>query len=380
MIIKIFGTESLGVRGLSCSVELNTRKIFIDPGIALGWSRYGFLPHPFQIAMGVEIRKKIIEELEDASDVIFSHFDGDHCPLYNPNPYQLAIDEVKHSLSDCRIWAKGPNNSPPTQQERRKKLGEIINKDLQNAEGIKEGPLEFSFPVPHGPQYREDSMVMMSKIEEGGVTFVHASDIQLLDDKTVEKVLDWKPDIVLASGPPLYHYRSSSFQMERESAWKNAIELSKNVDTLIIDHHLLRSEEGIEWLEKLKHTAKRKVFCAADFMKREPIFLEAWRKELNEWLPVSKDWHEGYKQGNVDLDQYRIRGWESLITNQKIKPCKWYYACPIRQYTEKGRLERYWIENYCLVNNSSCIRYQMEEGGKYHPDNMLPDGTIRSDL
>jgi predicted metallo-beta-lactamase superfamily hydrolase len=376
MIIKIFGTESLGVRGLSCSVELNSRKIFIDPGIALGWSRYGFLPHPFQIAIGVGIRKKIIEELEDASDVIFSHFDGDHCPLYNPNPYQLGIDEVKNSLSDCRIWAKGPNNSPPTQQERREKLGEIIKKDLQNAEGMKEGPLEFSLPVPHGPQDREDSMVMMSKIEEEGVTFVHASDIQLLDEKTVEKVLDWRPDIVLASGPPLYHYRSSSFQMERESAWKNAIELSKNVDTLIIDHHLLRSEEGIEWLEKLKHTAKKKVFCAADFMEREPIFLEAWRKELNEWLPVSKDWHEDYKQGNVDLDQYRIRGWESLITNQKIKPCKWYYACPIRQYTEKGKLERYWIENYCLVNNNNCIRYQMEEKGNYHPDNMLPDGTI----
>jgi len=380
MIIKIFGTESLGVRGLSCSVELNSRKIFIDPGIALGWSRYGFLPHPFQIAIGVEIRKKIIKELEDASDVIFSHFDGDHCPLHDPNPYQLGIDEVKHSLSDCRIWAKGPNNSPPTQQQRREKLGEIIKKDLQNAEGMKEGPLEFSPPVPHGPQDREDSMVMMSKIEEEGVTFVHASDIQLLDERTVEKVLDWKPDIVLASGPPLYHYRSSSFQMERESAWKNAIELSKNVDTLIIDHHLLRSEEGIEWLEELKHTAKRKVLCAADFMKREPIFLEAWRKELNEWLPVSKDWHEDYKQGNIDLDQYRIRGWESLITNQKIKPCKWYYACPIRQYTEKGKLERYWIENYCLVNNNNCIRYQMEEKGEYHPDNMLPDGAIRKDL
>jgi predicted metallo-beta-lactamase superfamily hydrolase len=380
MIIKIFGTESLGVRGLSCSVELNNRTIFIDPGIALGWSRYGFLPHPFQIAVGVEIRKKIIEELKDASDVIFSHFDGDHCPLHNPNPYQLGIDEVKNSLSDCRIWAKGPNNSPPTQQKRRAQLGEIIKKDLQNAEGMKEGPLEFSLPVPHGPQHREDSMVMMSKIQEEGVTFVHASDIQLLDEKTVEKVLDWKPDIVLASGPPLYHYRSSSFQIERESAWKNAIELSKNVDTLIIDHHLLRSEEGIEWLEALKHKAKKKVFCAADFMKREPIFLEAWRKELNEWLPVSKDWHEDYKQGNVNLDQYRIRGWESLIRNQKIKPCKWYYACPIRQYTEKGKLERYWIENYCLVNNNNCIRYEMEEKGEYHPDNMLPDGTIRNDL
>ena len=60
MIIKILGAESLGVRGLSCLVELKIRKIFIDPGIALGWSRYGFLPHPFQIAIGAGIREKII--------------------------------------------------------------------------------------------------------------------------------------------------------------------------------------------------------------------------------------------------------------------------------------------------------------------------------
>jgi hypothetical protein len=68
------------------------------------------------------------------------------------------------------------------------------------------------------------------------------------------------------------------------------------------------------------------------------------------------------------------------MSNTKINPCKWYYFCPIKEYTEKGKLERYWIENYCLVNNNTCIRYQMQEQGKYHPDNMLPNGEIREDL
>jgi len=380
MIIKILGTESLGVRGLSCSVELNTRKIFIDPGIALGWSRHGFLPHPFQVAIGAEIRKNIIEELKNASDIIFSHFDGDHCPLYNPNPYQLGIHEVINSLSDCRIWAKGPSNCPPAQRLRRAKLAEIIGKDLKNAEGMKDGPLEFSFPVPHGQQNAENNMVMMSRIEEEGETFVHASDIQLLDENTIEKILDWNPDIVFASGPPLYHYTSSSFQMHRERAWRNALDLSGNVDTVIIDHHLLRSEEGIEWLEKLKDASKNKVFSAADFMKREPLFLEAWREKLYEWLPVSKDWHEDYEQKRVNVDHYRMRGWDVLISNRKIEPCKWYFSCPIKEYTEKGKLERYWIEHYCFVSNKNCVRYQMEESGRQHPDNMLPNGAIREDL
>jgi hypothetical protein len=105
MIIKILGSESLGVRGLSCSVELKNRKIFIDPGIALGWSRYGFFPHPFQIAIGAGIREKIIEELKNASDVIFSHFDGDHCPLYNPNPYQLDTYPLNSNTFSNKILA-----------------------------------------------------------------------------------------------------------------------------------------------------------------------------------------------------------------------------------------------------------------------------------
>jgi len=60
--------------------------------------------------------------------------------------------------------------------------------------------------------------------------------------------------------------------------------------------------------------------------------------------------------------------------------CKWYYSCPIKYFTDEGNLERFWVENYCLVGNKDCIRYQMEESGKFHPDNMLPNGEIREDL
>jgi predicted metallo-beta-lactamase superfamily hydrolase len=380
MIIKILGTESLGVRGLSCAVKLKNRKIVIDPGIALGWSRHRLLPHPFQVAIGAGIRTKIVEELKTADDVIFSHFHGDHCPLYNPNPYQLGIEAIKDNLSSCRIWAKNANNTPPAQQKRREKLIEILAKDLQNAEGKITGPVTFSSAVPHGKHGGTMNRVMMSRIEEDGITFVHASDIQLLDTETIESILDWKPDIVLASGPPLYQFSSTSFQEHTKNAWHNAQLLSDNVKTLIIDHHLLRSEEGISWLEKLKNRAQNRIYCAADFMRKTPLFLEAWRRELYNWLPVSHDWHEQYGQGEVDFTSYRIRGWEVLIDSGKITPCKWYYGCPIKAYTDAGKLNRYWIEEYCLVNNKNCLRFKMEETGQYHPDNMLPDGEIREDL
>lgn len=275
LTIKILGAESLGVRGLSCSVELKSRKIFIDPGIALGWSRCGFMPHPFQIFVGAAVRDQIVEELNDASDVIFSHFHGDHCPLEDPNPYQLGMDQVQRTLKNCRIWAKSPDGSTSTHRQRRENLANVISTDLLNPEGLNEGPLHFSHPVPHGQQRKEENMVMMSRIEEEGETFVHASDIQLLNDKTIEAILNWKPDVVLASGPPLYLYSASSCEALRKQVWQNAVRLSSNVDTVIVDHHLLRSKEGIDWLTRLKHASPNTVLCAADFMKREPLFLEA---------------------------------------------------------------------------------------------------------
>jgi len=51
MKIEILTAEPLGVRGLCCYVITKTKRILIDPGIALGYSRYNYLPHPYQIAV-----------------------------------------------------------------------------------------------------------------------------------------------------------------------------------------------------------------------------------------------------------------------------------------------------------------------------------------
>ena len=77
--IEILGTESLGVRGHCCVVEAENRKILIDPGVALGYRRHGLLPHPVQAAVGGRVRRRILAELEDTTDVVMSHFpDGWH--------------------------------------------------------------------------------------------------------------------------------------------------------------------------------------------------------------------------------------------------------------------------------------------------------------
>ncbi len=60
--------------------------------------------------------------------------------------------------------------------------------------------------------------------------------------------------------------------------------------------------------------------------------------------------------------------------------CKWYPVCPMKRFYENGRLEKKWIELYCMGNWKSCVRYQFEENGEYHPDNMLPNGEIDGTL
>lgn len=381
MNIRILGTESLGVRGLSCIVTVSDRTIFIDPGIALGWSRHGLLPHPFQVAVGQTIRNAIIRELAAATDIVFSHFHGDHCPLLHPNPFQLGIEAVEHLLTACRIRANAPENCAPMELNRRRDMENVLGQTLCSSEQIIDGPLEFSVSVPHGRRGEKTTRVMMTKITDSALTFIHASDIQFLDAEAIEIIKAWSPDIVLASGPPLYIFSGSgkSYRGLRQIARTNALDLSAAVDTLILDHHLLRSNEGIAWLKTIQQESDHRVVCAAEFMQRQPLFFESLREKLYAWVPVPSGWHEAYSRGEEDIEIYRIKGWKALIEHDVIAPCQWYSVCPIKQFTDAGRLDRYWVENYCLVGNTGCVRYAMEERGEYHPDSMLPNGEMFPD-
>jgi len=56
--------------------------------------------------------------------------------------------------------------------------------------------------------------------------------------------------------------------------------------------------------------------------------------------------------------------------------CKWNDVCPLKRFYEQGRLDGRWVKDYCRGDYFRCVRYRMEEEGSYHPDNMMPDGTI----
>ena len=302
MRIEILGAESLGVRGLCCVVDTSDRKIVIDPGVALGFRRHGLLPHPVQVAASERTKKKIEKALENATDVVISHYHGDHIPLVDANPYQLSVEQVAESLKYPRLWTKGVVDLSANQAYRARALAKRLGRSFPVAEGMSNGALSFSVPVPHGEFGRRGGSVMMTRIQDGSDVFVHASDIQMLNDEAIERILAWQPSVVLASGPPVYLPALSLG--EQEQALYRVLRLARKVGILILDHHLMRSRKGEQWLDHASSVTGRKVICAADFMKRPRNLLEAERVLWYRKAPVYKGWHEAYARGKVDVQSY----------------------------------------------------------------------------
>ena len=119
---------------------------------------------------------------------------------------------------------------------------------------------------------------------------------------------------MLASGPPLY--LNSFSETQAEKAWQCAVRLAQGVDTLILDHHLMRGHRGVQWLDRLCAATKKGVLCGADFMKKPRMLLEARRKQLYEQIPVAQGWHQAYAKGRVSTEAYR--GYATRHMNEPV--------------------------------------------------------------
>lgn len=302
MEIAIISAESLGTRGMCCLVRTKGRSILIDPGVALGYLRSGLLPHPFQVATGAIIREKIVSSYALATDIIFSHYHGDHIPLAKANPFQLPLQRVQSRLVNARLWGLNPENETDAMRTRAEEIAFSCGRKISAADGCSDREISFSSAVPHGRPAGNKNRVLMTRIAGDGGVFVHASDIQLLERDSITQILEWRPDIVFVAGLPLYLHRLS--RIDIDDAWQNALMLTDNVDTCIIDHHVLRSSEGIEWLDELRRSSHNTVMCAADYMKQKRSFLEAFRQDLYRDMPVAEGWHDAYARAAADFSGY----------------------------------------------------------------------------
>jgi predicted metallo-beta-lactamase superfamily hydrolase len=105
----------------------------IDPGVALGYRRYGLLTHPLQVAAGRRVHDNILQALANATDVIFSHFHGDHVPLLNANPYQLSVNELPSCFFQLRCWSKSDDDLSAEMRQRFHNLANLLGTNMQLA-------------------------------------------------------------------------------------------------------------------------------------------------------------------------------------------------------------------------------------------------------
>jgi predicted metallo-beta-lactamase superfamily hydrolase len=249
------------------------------------------------------VRQKIVKALRDCTDVVISHFHGDHIPLPNANPYQLSAQKIFQYFRKPRLWCKGSNDLSLAMVKRCSDLSSVLDRRFTCSEGQKDNLLDFSLSMPHGEARSPMGTVMMTRVRGEKNVFVHASDIQLLDVEPIKQILAWKPDIVFASGPPLYLRHLS--MKRRMIAREHALILAREVPVLILDHHLLRNEEGYRFLDSLSASAGHKIYCAADYMEHRRLPLEAWRQRLYRDMPVPNGWHKAYALRKADTIPYR---------------------------------------------------------------------------
>ncbi len=62
--------------------------------------------------------------------------------------------------------------------------------------------------------------------------------------------------------------------------------------------------------------------------------------------------------------------------------CVWYDATSaMKRAYDAGRLDKHWIDDYCLNGGKNCVRKKRWEGEGYiSPGWVLPDGSVDEDL
>ena len=326
MRIEILGAESLGVRSLATRVEAGGHTYLIDPGVSVVHKRLGHPPHPVELAAAWNTRRAITSAAQSADAILITHYHHDHFTPFSPDPNcpWLASRTAEELYGRARIFAKHPTESINGSQRTRAQtlwsradpawsradpawlradpspeLREPL--EIVAAEGAHWHALEGLRAAPHGRRGSRQGFVAMMCLREGDETFVHASDIQLLDPGTVDRLLHLAPTHLLVSGPPVYHPRVSD--EEARLGLKQLRRLAERIPHVIVDHHFLRSADyrregklAFERARKLGH----ELVTAAEWMGQRPMPFEALRERLYAWRRVPYDWFELFLAGSEE--------------------------------------------------------------------------------
>ncbi len=270
-------------------IETPDVTVLVDPGVSIPPRRYN-LPPSDEEWEALEDVRECIQRAADSADVItISHYHYDHHTPFTDRKYEACDPEIARELyKDKLILMKHPvENINRSQAGRARTLIERLDElgvDYEFADGKRfefgETVLEFSPPLPHGPEGTRLGYVLGLRITHRDRTIVHASDVQgPVYRPALKWIVERNPDLVLISGPPTYllGFRFSSDNLEK--AVKNLRELVSKSGRVILDHHLLRDKNYRDRLSEV-YKESNNVVSAAEILGKEERLLEAYRDEL----------------------------------------------------------------------------------------------------
>jgi len=277
-------SDSMGVRSMATLVETRDLKLIIDPAAAVAPRRYGLPPHRKELELLEEYWKKIASVARDCEVIVVTHYHYDH------HSSTRFLEEI---YGGRIVIVKDPENMINFNQRTRARifLEKIrpIAAQVLTADGREyffgETSLEFSHPVPHGPDDHLGYVVEL-RVKDSSQSFLFTSDVQGFPlDSQIKFVIDKKPDVIFVDGPSTYMLGINYPVEALEASLRNIVKTMREAfpSTIILDHHLLRD---LEWKKHLKDLLKEAekigvdLKSTAEYLNVEINQLEALRGSL----------------------------------------------------------------------------------------------------
>ncbi len=328
--------ESLGVRSMCTLVRTKDVVVLLDAGVALG-PRFGLMPHPLEFRARDEARRRIEEAASLAKVVTISHYHNDHHTPNYVDPVWLGSspESLERIYKGKIVLAKDSRLKVNTAQRRRgwmfRQTAEKLAEKFVAADGesfqFGRTTVRFPSPVPHGENDSGLGWVLPCTVERSKDKLVFAPDVQgPVVAETLEFLLGEKPMVLIIGGPPTYLRGFRVGDEFFQTALHNLERLTESIETVVVDHHLLRDEGWHDFLAPVRESAERaghRVLTAAGLLKAEPRPLEAYRRRLYEeekpgeefmnWAKLSKE-----KQSVLPPPLDAVAGADASLTRERV--------------------------------------------------------------
>jgi predicted metallo-beta-lactamase superfamily hydrolase len=294
--------ESLGTRSMCTFIETKDVKVALDAGVSLAPNRFGLAPHPKEYDAILKSRKRIEEKASEADVVTISHYHFDHhTPSFIDWVCNWSSPEIAQKIYENKlVLLKNPKANINFSQRRRgwvfAKTGGKYAKKLQVADGkvfeFGDTLLKFSEPVFHGSEDTSLGWVLTTTIEHEDERIMFAPDVQgPMYGEALKLISAVKPQLLIIGGPPLYLAGFRVAETQLQKGLESLAQLVSTVPLVILEHHLLRTENWREQAKVVFDAAQKnghKVVTAAEFLGKKDNLLEARRKQLFETEPPGK--------------------------------------------------------------------------------------------